>query len=83
MFTLRAGNEHETVGLEHTIGGRIGGRQVLVHRPELPGVEMFGQRERVEADATGHANHPDDRGAVEGEVLGHVRVRVRVNSLQS
>src|SRR5207244_2871783 len=80
---LGARNQRETVGPEDAALGRIRALEMLVDRPEIRRVEMLGEREAVEPDPPGHAHHPLHRHRVELEMLGHLRVRVGIDPLQT
>ncbi len=62
---------------------REGRLQIGWNLPIGPGMEVLGEGHAVEPHALGHPDHPSHRARVEGEVLGHFGVRVRINPLQS
>jgi len=80
---LGARNQRETVSPEDAALDRIRALEMLVDRPEIRRVEMLGEREAVEPDPTGHAHHAFHRHRVELEMLGHLRVRVGIDPLQT
>jgi hypothetical protein len=68
---------------EHAAAARIGSLEVLVYRPEGPGVEVLGESDTVQSDTVRHPDHAGQRGRLELEVLRHQRVRVGVDPLHS
>ena len=80
---LGSRNQREAPGPEDAALDRIRALELLVDGPEIRPVEMLGEGETVEPDPSGHAHHALYRPRVELEVLGHLRVRVGIDPLQT